>query len=190
MFTNLYGEQMYEADDVLLPLIKKSHPLYHIIPDYDSKMGFVLYETERRIDGTYVDLFHKSNKRISNCRNDVGGICSLYVIYKLEPGKKPRTIYCGQTTQNISVRVGRFISQVRGTNRSDEAHPAAKQYKDEGGNLDYLYLQYNHIYLTKELQGFIAGLRRFTCAEDMKLDERLAYHLKSEYNTRKKAIAV
>jgi len=119
-----------------------------------------------------VIITDENGKRVNNPY--YGGIYSIYHFKNNNPHK---CLYVGTSKTDIHYRLYRFFKELMDMSRDDENHPAAKKARLSGiketDDLRVMYFSWNEIPKPPEKCYFIKE----------KLDEYIAFLLKSEYNT-------
>jgi len=105
----------------------------------------------------------------------------LYAIYALtEDRVTNECLYVGESAWCVNQRIRRFFKELSGYNHPDEEHAAARKAKEAD------YQLYSHEYKVKyipwdEIYDIADRLSLYTDFND--LDEYIAHHLKSKYNS-------
>jgi hypothetical protein len=156
MPNDLYGETYLSYRDVARKLITigLSKPFYRLIIGDDNVISY-----------------YSGNKRVSL------HFPGIYAIYREDTEGNLEALYSGHSNNNIASRIYRFIKELQGRSRPDEAHYAAKKARQNG-------VRPTDRFMIKVLpKDEIPDFENFYYDID-RVDECIAHLLKTKYNER------
>ena len=111
---NLCGEYIVTPELIADELIQSCNIDVKLEVKPDTNQGFVLYTG----DGI-----------LKSAKSCFYGVCGFYSIHN-----ESSCLYVGKSDVSIGMRISRFVKEVQGKSRFDEAHPAAKKYRAMWGS--------------------------------------------------------